>query len=83
MVDDSNPSMLHASKNEELVNVWLVWFGLLSCRIGLRFPSFSRVREAVWGGIRGEFDVCAISSHFVMTRSIRAGYGRAWPRVCR
>ena len=31
------------------VNVCLVWFGLLSCRIGLRFPSFSRVRERQCG----------------------------------
>lgn len=59
-----------------------VWFAFVQdwSSISIIFES---KREAVWGGIRGEFDVGAISSHFVMTRSMRAGYGRAWPRACR
>jgi hypothetical protein len=60
----------------------LVWFAFVQdwSSISIIFES---KREAVWGGIRGEFDVGAISSHFVMTGSMRAGYGRAWPRACR
>lgn len=36
-----------------------VWFGLLSCRIGLRFPSFSRVRERQCGeGLGASLTLC-------------------------
>lgn len=61
-----------------------VWFALLLVQAWSSISIiFESGREAVWEGIRGEFDVGAISSLFVMTRSIRAGYGRAWPRGCR